>query len=193
MVKFEKVKKIVVSNPKNASVKSDTIQAIPKELLPLAAEARMYKSAEEFVKVMSTNYVGKQGDFSISPLEVANEVDDGYWQKITDVLPEERDNFLGKDTNYYTPIIGNKLTIYRATEGNTIRAGDYVTNNKKYATMHLKDIMGGEGNLLQKEISADELLCAGSTNEFLYAPKWIRNFKTKQQFIDFYSKVVEQN
>ena len=190
MAKFKKVKKTMVSNPKNVSVSSNTTQEIPKDLLSLVVEARKYKSAEEFVKVMSTNYVGKQGDFSISPLEVAIEIDAGYWQKITVLSPEERDYMLGKDSNYYTPIRGNKLIIYRATEGNTIRAGDYVTNNKKYAAMHLKDIMGGEGNLLQKEISADELLSAGSTNEFLYAPKWVHNFKTKQQFADFYGKAV---
>jgi len=66
------------------------------------------------------------------------------------------------------------LTIYRATEGDEIRAGDYVTNSYEYAKLHLEAVLRGEGKIIKKEgVGLDELH-AVNPNEFFYVPKWIQ-------------------
>ena len=65
-----------------------------------------------------------------------------------------------------------EITIYRATPGNTINEGDWVTPSKKYAEMHNESQLDGKGNILEKTVKAKDVLWGGDDiNEFGYYPQ----------------------
>lgn len=65
-----------------------------------------------------------------------------------------------------------KVTIYRATTGNEINNGDWVTLSKTYAEEHNDRQFDGKGNIVSKEVSVKDIQYAGDDiNEFGYFPK----------------------
>jgi len=67
-----------------------------------------------------------------------------------------------------------KLTLYRATPtGEKISAGDYVTNDKSYAQLHIDSNLGGKGKITEIEATLDDIFPADGPKEFWYAPKSI--------------------
>ena len=63
------------------------------------------------------------------------------WGRITDTL---------KDDRYPS----GELTIYRAVaDGSEIRAGDWVTTDRKYAEMHLSKYLSGKGEILEETVN----------------------------------------
>lgn len=65
-----------------------------------------------------------------------------------------------------------KVTIYRATTGNEINKGDWVTLSKTYAEEHNDRQFDGKGNIVSKEVSVKDIQYAGDDiNEFGYFPK----------------------
>jgi len=151
---------------------------------PLTQEATKYKSAEEFVKAQNTRYA-TFGDNSRTPQDILDMKASGEFDPISNYDARTQGEWLGKGTKYYTPAENGKVTIYRATEGNSIRAGDYVTNNKAYAEQHLQSVLRGEGKIIEiKNVGLDELNVV-NPNEFWYAPK---DIKTKSQLTDIWEK-----
>lgn len=64
------------------------------------------------------------------------------------------------------------VTLYRAVRpGGSIQPGDYVTNSRAYAAQHLRDNLGGEGEILSVEGWLDEIFPADGPGEFWYAPR----------------------
>ncbi len=64
-----------------------------------------------------------------------------------------------------------EVTIYRATPGNEINSGDWITLSKSYAKEHLERSLDGKGNILQKKVKAKDIQWAGDDiNEFGYFP-----------------------
>lgn len=63
------------------------------------------------------------------------------------------------------------ITIYRATIGDKINPGDWVTPSKKYAEYHNQSQFNGEANILELKVKAKDVLFAGDDiNEFGYFP-----------------------
>ena len=64
-----------------------------------------------------------------------------------------------------------ELTIYRATIGNKINPGDWVTPSKAYAEYHNNSQFDGKGNVLEMKVQAKDIQFAGDDiNEFGYFP-----------------------
>lgn len=64
-----------------------------------------------------------------------------------------------------------ELTIYRATVGNKINSGDWVTPSKSYAEYHNNTQFDGKGNILEMKVKAKDIQFAGDDiNEFGYFP-----------------------
>lgn len=65
-----------------------------------------------------------------------------------------------------------EITIYRATPGNKINNGDWVTLSKSYAEWHNQSQFDGKGNILEMKVKATDVQYAGDDiNEFGYFPK----------------------
>ena len=64
-----------------------------------------------------------------------------------------------------------EITIYRATTGNKINKGDWVTLSKKYAEYHNNSQFEGKGNIIELKVKAKDVQYAGDDiNEFGYYP-----------------------
>lgn len=65
-----------------------------------------------------------------------------------------------------------KITIYRATTGDSINDGDWITLSKTYADKHNASSLKGKGKVLSQVVSAKDIQWAGdSINEWGYFPK----------------------
>lgn len=83
-----------------------------------------------------------------------------YSKESYDILKEIKDN---PDA---------EVTIYRATTGNKINSGDWVTLSKKYAEYHNDSQFGGKGNVVSLNVKASDIQYAGDDiNEFGYFPQ----------------------
>jgi len=54
-----------------------------------------------------------------------------------------------------------EMTIYRATPGDTINDGDWITLSKAYADEHNRSQLGGKGNVLSQKVPAKDIQFAG--------------------------------
>lgn len=82
-----------------------------------------------------------------------------------------------------------EITIYRATTGNKINKGDWVTLSKKYAEYHNNSQFNGKGNIIELKVKAKDVQYAGDDiNEFGYYPsentKYSQNNETWQSYLD---------
>ena len=82
-----------------------------------------------------------------------------------------------------------EITIYRATTGNKINVGDWVTLSKKYAEYHNNSQFNGKGNIIELKVKAKDVQYAGDDiNEFGYYPseniKYSQNNGTWQSYLD---------
>lgn len=93
---------------------------------------------------------------------------------LSDYNQEARDYWLGKGTRFFKPAPpSGQVTIYRATIGDEIRLGDYVSNSLDYVRYHMETSMLGERehiNILSKVVSMGELMPADGPNEFYLIP-----------------------
>jgi len=146
---------------------------IAPKLKPLAAEARKYKTAEEFVKNANT----------VNPSEK------GVFQKYT---PELRSKMpIGENIQTLDKSIGGKpddiITIYRGTSGNKINAGDYITTNKQLA----KDY-AGTGNVVKLKVRKGDIIDTideAGMEEYIYKPNADKlKPQTKSQLTDIWNK-----
>lgn len=65
-----------------------------------------------------------------------------------------------------------EITIYRATPGNKINRGDWVTLSKAYAEQHNESQFDGKANILEMKVKAKDVQFAGDdVNEFGYFPQ----------------------
>jgi hypothetical protein len=170
------------------------VKLIPKELEPLAKEARKYKNAEEFVNIFQPKNVvdlssrekrfgrifGKFKDESLTPRpkEELQIVAKKYRELYGEDLPQN----ITKDT---------KITVYRGGRGE-IEPGDFVTPFKSYAESYRKypitQIRGEKQKLLTKKVKAEDLIyTGGDLREFIYSPHKIR--KQYKDLYDFYNQV----
>ena len=64
-----------------------------------------------------------------------------------------------------------EITIYRATPGNRINPGDWITLSKRYAELHNQSQFNGKANILEMKVKAKDVQFAGDDiNEFGYFP-----------------------
>ena len=65
-----------------------------------------------------------------------------------------------------------EITIYRATTGDTINDGDWITLSKNYADMHNESQLDGKGKVLEMKVKAKDIQFAGDAlEEWGYFPK----------------------
>jgi len=94
------------------------------------------------------------------------------------------------------------VTIYRATKGDTINSGDWVTLSKEYAKHHNKSQFDGKGNVVELVVKAKDIQWAGDDiNEFGYFPQQTQTAtktkpltekqQAKQKIADQEAKTVE--
>lgn len=107
---------------------------------------------------------------SLTKKEAIQWTKEGELLRITDYNPSMQFDWFGKHTPYRKPVT-KKVKIYRAVPLNikSIDYGDYVTQSKEYAQMHLDSILRGEGHILSKTIKLEELSPV-SPSEFYYIP-----------------------
>lgn len=81
-----------------------------------------------------------------------------------------------------------EIIIYRATPGNEINFGDWVTPSKKYAELHNNSQLDGKGNILKLKVKAKDILWGGDDiNEFGYFPdnnKYSQNNSIWQEYLN---------
>lgn len=82
-----------------------------------------------------------------------------------------------------------EITIYRATPGNKINPGDWITLSKTYANWHNQSQFNGKANVLEMKVKAKDIQFAGDDiNEFGYFPDGdVRNSisnKTWQNYLE---------
>lgn len=101
-----------------------------------------------------------------------------------------------------------EIKVYRATPGDSINPGDWVTLSKKYAEEHNLRQMDGKGNVIEMTAKAKDVLFAGDDiNEFGYFPETAKyskedgtwqafvenNFKSRGKTTDLSKVLKEQN
>ena len=81
-----------------------------------------------------------------------------------------------------------EITIYRATPGNKINIGDWITLSKTYAEQHNQSQFNGKANIIEKKVKAKDVQFAGDDiNEFGYFPnnkKYSQSNNEWQTFVD---------
>ena len=84
-----------------------------------------------------------------------------------------------------------EITIYRATPGNKINKGDWITLSKSYAEWHNQSQFDGKANILEMKVKAKDVQYAGDDiNEFGYFPDGnIKNSISNKSWQDY----LEQN
>lgn len=82
-----------------------------------------------------------------------------------------------------------EIKIYRATPGNKINPGDWITPSKKYAEEHNYRQFDGKANILEMKVKAKDILFAGDDiNEFGYFPQNKKYSKENGSWQDFVEK-----
>lgn len=130
---------------------------------------------------LSGNLVVKPSDDALnaeysSPEDVPKDVR-AWIQKNTGILTSDASDAVrwGRITNTLQDkrYPSGDITIYRAaSDGAEIRAGDWVTTDRKYAEMHLNRYFDGRGNLLETTVDGRDVLVSptGNYEEAIYAP-----------------------
>ena len=81
-----------------------------------------------------------------------------------------------------------EITIYRATPGDKINKGDWITLSKTYAEQHNQSQFDGKANILEKKVKAKDIQFAGDDiNEFGYYPnmeKYSKQNKSWQEYLE---------
>lgn len=81
-----------------------------------------------------------------------------------------------------------EIKIYRATIGDKINPGDWITPSKKYAEHHNSYQLDGKGKILEMTVKAKDILFAGDDiNEFGYFPeseKYSKKNGSWQEFVE---------
>ena len=81
-----------------------------------------------------------------------------------------------------------EIKIYRATIGDKINPGDWITPSKKYAEYHNSHQLDGKGKVLEMTVKAKDILFAGDDiNEFGYFPekgKYSKKDGSWQEFVE---------
>lgn len=81
-----------------------------------------------------------------------------------------------------------EIKIYRATIGDKINPGDWITPSKKYAEYHNSHQLDGKGKILEMTVKAKDILFAGDDiNEFGYFPeseKYSKKNGSWQEFVE---------
>ena len=81
-----------------------------------------------------------------------------------------------------------EITIYRATPGDTLNYGDWVTLSKSYAELHNRTQFDGKANILELKVKANDIQYAGDDIcEFGYypnQPKYSKNSSSWKEYIE---------
>lgn len=95
-----------------------------------------------------------------------------------------------------------EITIYRATTGNSINDGDWITLSKNYANKHNEHSLGNKGNVVEMKVKAKDIQFAGDDikewgyypqddDEFVLSPKNLEVLKATEEGKDLIMKAPE--
>lgn len=107
---------------------------------------------------------------SLSKEDAIQWTKEGELLRLTDYDTRTQHEWFGRYTPYQKPL-SKKVRIYRAVPSHikSINYGDYVTQSKSYAQLHLDSTLGGRGHILSKTVKSEELSPV-NPNEFFYIP-----------------------
>lgn len=162
------------------------------DLVAKASEVSYFSQFENYLKNTKKSYL--LDDVSLSELDIMTMFNPKLQEVMrTGLLSNATKERLSKLLAPDTKIVNGKITIFRATVGNYIRPGDFVTDNKKYAESHLDRQLGSRGErsqakIIEKVVGLDELLDPSNgfvvceRSEFYYAPKYLQNISPREFF-----------
>lgn len=85
------------------------------------------------------------------------------------------------------------ITIYRATTGDKINPGDWVTLSKEYAKLHNESSLQGKGKIIEMVVKAKDIQFAGDDiNEFGYFPSDTK-YSMQEDTNNSWQKYLEEN
>lgn len=149
---------------------------------------RIYKTATEKNQTIElTNDKNVEPDYFMShrPTESGITADNLIDQKVESPMPKDmyehpelyfqmNEKYSKESMSVLNKIRNNPdadITIYRATTGNKINPGDWITLSKEYAKLHNEHSLQGKGNILEMKVKAKDIQFAGDDiNEFGYFP-----------------------
>lgn len=117
------------------------------------------------------------------PTQTGITADDLTNQDVETPMPDNFYEMLNKDNDVATKETMQQLnkvrnnpdamvTIYRATTGDNINNGDWITLSKTYADTHNQHSLGGKGKVISMQVRAKDIQFAGDDiKEWGYYPK----------------------
>ena len=147
------------------------------------------------------NNLGLETDYFMShrPTQTGLTADNLINQNVETPMPKDIYNYFQmsekssqESMSVLRKVRGNpnaEVTIYRATPGNKINKGDWITLSKSYAEWHNQSQFDGKANVLEMKVKAKDVQYAGDDiNEFGYFPdRDIKNSisnKTWQEYLE---------
>lgn len=149
---------------------------------------RIYETATEKNQTIElTNDKNVEPDYFMShrPTESGITADNLIDQKVESPMPKDmyehpewyfqmNEKYSKESMSVLNKIRNNPdadITIYRATTGNKINPGDWITLSKEYAKLHNEHSLQGKGNIVEMKVKAKDIQFAGDDiNEFGYFP-----------------------
>lgn len=179
---FIDAKATIVEPKKLTALKAKAKPKTPSKTSDLTAEAKKYKSAEEFVKAQKGDYQGKNNASGVA--SGTGRTVDKMKSQVSKLAPINRDNTEALEIiNRASNNPEAKITIYRGTTGNSINHNDWVFLTKlqaeKYTTTKLGTPIPG-AKVVSKEVLAKDVDWTGKNLEFAY--------NQERELTDIYNK-----
>lgn len=196
---YDKEIAILKEQTKGLSLFSPKSREIYEKINQLEAEKEGFKSYDELKEFRHNKLLEKnknkvehqeqsqKEDYMMShrPTETGITADNLINQDVETPMPDNYYEILNNQAKYDIEIketmdqlnrIKNnpdaEITIYRATTGNSINDGDWITLSKKYAKGHNEHSLGNKGNVVEMRVKAKDIQFAGDDiKEWGYYPK----------------------
>jgi len=171
------------------------------ESADLVAEARKYKTADEFIKAQTKRDYSSAHQIDTKTATPITEISEETLTSFTDEFKRQYGypSLKSKEVNKLKSIISNPdadVKIYRASPKNELNSGDWITIDKTYAN----DIkMQNGGKVFEYTVKASDLYYPKTLQGFKDLPslnKWgafqYQSSKAKQQLTDIWNKAHNQ-
>jgi hypothetical protein len=180
------------SAQRNPSTRKEV--TIPKELQPLAEEAKKYPTAEAFVKALRQDGLMDLSNRNLHRFDRLDTIAKAEPDELRYIYPTVKEVFKEyprevaitpglKDVNPNAA----KVTIYRSTLGKTIEPGDYVSFDRSYAATHIRTTAD---KVIKQSVSPLDVRWQGNDMaEWIYAPQKTLDVMKNLDFKDFYNQV----
>ena len=208
------------------SIFSPERKKITEQIQQLEAEKNGFKSYNELAEYRHNQVLEKEKsknqykeieqkeDYMMShrPTETGITADNLTNQNVETPMPDNYYDILNKQANsnkfvkesleQLNKVKGNpnaEITIYRATMGDKINDGDWITLSKSYANEHNLHSLNGKGKVLEMKVKAKDIQFAGDEiNEWGYFPKnkeknYLDGYIENNKFLDNFDEKTRES